>query len=164
MNKIAKKLSWSIPGILVFSVDQLIKCAIRKMPMYTPFFTIPGVAELIHCTNTGAAFSLMQGKILLISSFSVALVMMLLWLFVKSMHLTAGSMMALSVMIGGGGGNLFDRVFRSGVTDYIRLLFVSFPVFNFADICITLSVLTLIFYLITGRLDKHPEEKHGSDH
>ena len=66
--------------------------------------------------------------------------------------------MTLSVLVGAGAGNLLDRILFGGVTDYIRLLWIPFPVFNLADICITVSVAVLSYCIITGRLDRHPEE------
>lgn len=68
---------------------------------------------------------------------------------------------SLSVLLGGGIGNLIDRVIWGGVTDYIRLLFIRFPVFNFADICITVSVAVLsVLICFDHKVDK-PEEHHG---
>ena len=54
------------------------------------------------------------------------------------------SRLAISGLIGGGLGNLIDRILFGGVTDYIRLSLIRFPIFNFADICITVSVAALI--------------------
>ena len=68
---------------------------------------------------------------------------------------------SLSVLLGGGIGNLIDRVIWGGVTDYIRLLFIRFPVFNFADICITVSVAVLFVLICFDHKVDKPEEHHG---
>ena len=58
-------------------------------------------------------------------------------------------LVASVVMIMGGGlGNLIDRVFRHFVVDYIEVLFIDFPVFNFADCFITVGEFVLIGYLL----------------
>ena len=54
-----------------------------------------------------------------------------------------------------------DRVIWGGVTDYIRLLFIRFPVFNFADICITVSVAVLFILICFDSKTDKPEEHHG---
>ena len=52
------------------------------------------------------------------------------------------------MVMGGGLGNLIDRVFRHFVVDYIEVLFIDFPVFNFADCFITVGEFVLIGYLL----------------
>ena len=47
---------------------------------------------------------------------------------------------ALILVLGGGIGNLIDRVLNGEVVDYINLLFMRFAVFNFADICVCVGV------------------------
>ena len=47
---------------------------------------------------------------------------------------------ALVLVLGGGIGNLIDRVLNGVVVDYINLLFMQFAVFNFADICVCVGV------------------------
>ena len=44
------------------------------------------------------------------------------------------------LVLGGGIGNLIDRVLNGEVVDYINLLFMRFAVFNFADICVCVGV------------------------
>lgn len=57
-------------------------------------------------------------------------------------------------------GQLIDRLLLGGVTDYIHLLPVLLPVFNFADICITLSIGYLMIQMLRGRLELPTEEGH----
>ena len=158
MRTKGKFVVYPLIALLIFGVDQGIKLMVRRLPEHVVFFRFPGLFELIRCTNTGAAFSLFAGHTGLIAVFSMALLGFLFFGLMKSLHLTAGIKILLAILIGAGAGNLFDRIVLGGVTDYIRLLPVSFPVFNFADICITGSVFMLSYFIISGRLDKHPEE------
>ena len=81
----------------------------------------------------------------------------------KTTRLTTIGKISVVTLIGAGASNLIDRILFGGVTDYIRLLFIHFPVFNLADICITCSVMIMSILIMTGRLDKQPEEfTHGS--
>ncbi len=138
-------------------LDQGIKHVIRQAAYGQTLFVFPGFFEILHCVNTGAAFSLLSGRTFLIGLFSVGLLVALIVLLRRYAVLTFGASIALAVLMGGGIGNLIDRFVFGGVTDYIRLLLFSFPVFNFADICITLSIAYLFFQMLTGQLD--PQRK-----
>ena len=124
------------------------------MPLNSTLFSVPGLLDITHCTNTGAAFSMLRGHTAFLTFASIALLLVLLVYLMRELRLNASAKFALSVLCGGGLGNLCDRLLFAGVTDYISLRFIRFPVFNLADICITLSVFVLIFELMTGRLDR----------
>lgn len=153
-------------GILAFGIaalDQLIKANIRQLPLQTTFFEIPGLFSLVHCVNTGAAFSALSGHTLLLIVLSLAL-LAAIWMYAAHrMHLTPKAKAALSCLIGGGLGNLLDRMLYSEVTDYIRLQFIDFPVFNLADIAITGAVAVLMILLFSNALEETLEENDGSD-
>ena len=128
MRTKGKFVVYPLIALLIFGVDQGIKLMVRRLPEHVVFFRFPGLFELIRCTNTGAAFSLFAGHTGLIAAFSMALLGFLFFGLMKSLHLTAGIKILLAILIGAGAGNLFDRIVLGGVTDYIRLLPVSFPV------------------------------------
>lgn len=108
-----------------------------------------------------AAFSMMSSKTVVVAVISSVLMLALCVLLARSRSSSRLFCVSLSVLLGGGIGNLIDRVIWGGVTDYIRLLFIRFPVFNFADICITVSVAVLsVLICFDHKVDK-PEEHHG---
>lgn len=151
---------YGIIAICVAALDQLIKTYVRGYPQGTIFFEIPGVVAFESCINTGAAFSVFSGKTLFLAMISVVLMSMILLYAGRKMHLTPLARVLLACLIGGGIGNFLDRLFFSGVTDFIRVQFIDFPVFNLADIAITFSIAVLMILLLTDTL----EEKCGSDH
>ena len=63
------------------------------------------------------------------------------------------------LVVGGGVGNLVDRIRTGVVVDYLNLLFINFPVFNFADICICVGVGILILSIL---LEMCQEKKSAS--
>lgn len=69
---------------------------------------------------------------------SVMLLAVLIMLFVRKMPLTERA--AWTLVLGGGVGNLIDRVLNGVVVDYINVLFMRFAIFNFADICVCVGV------------------------
>lgn len=139
--------------VAVAAADQFVKQLVRRAPQGT-LFEIPGVVRIVCRSNTGAAFSLFSGHTVLIAVLSASLLALLLWLLFKRMRLSSPARLALAFLVGGGAGNLIDRVLFGHVTDYIQTLFVKFPVFNLADICITASVAVLTVLLAVDRLEE----------
>ena len=122
-------------------IDQLIKlwATVTLQPMgVMPL--IPNVVELRFVLNQGMAFSLLSGKqLFLILATSAALLLVAYVLFFRSRGKYL-QQAALILVLGGGIGNLIDRVLNGQVVDYINLLFMRFAVFNFADICVCVGV------------------------
>lgn len=94
------------------------------------------VLNLSYYTNDGAAFSKFAGQTtLLIVVTSIVLVVLITLLVFKKVKRTS-YIIAFALIIGGGVGNLIDRIFNDGlVVDFIDLRIINFAVFNFADIC-----------------------------
>lgn len=109
---------------------------------------IPGVLGLTHWENDGAMLNILSGQQWLLAGIAlvaaVALVMILLR-YNEGFWGTIG----LTAVLGGTVGNLCDRVFNDGkVIDMFRTLFINFPIFNIADIFITLGFITFLVHFI----------------
>ncbi len=136
--------------VLIAVADQLIKLAVLDSSLVggEVFTVIGNFLQFRYVENTGAAFSLFEDKTVLLSIFS-ALVMAVGFYLLIARKFKSKVLVASVVMIMGGGlGNLIDRVFRHFVVDYIEVLFIDFPVFNFADCFITVGEFVLIGYLL----------------
>ncbi len=111
--------------------------------------TIPVIEDIFHITyirNFGAAFSILQGKqLLLIIVTFIALTAILLYLAGKRKKDHWLLSLSLSFIAGGGFGNLIDRIRLGYVVDFFD--FRVFPVFNVADICVCTGCGLLILYL-----------------
>ena len=144
-------------------VDQAIKLwAVRVLQPVGAMPLIPHVVELRFVLNQGMAFSLLSGKqLFLIVATSAALLLVAYWLFFRSRGKRL-QQVALLLVLGGGVGNLIDRVLNGQVVDYINLLFMRFAVFNFADICVcvgvALWVLEIFFEEARGEQGTDPKE------
>lgn len=148
-------------AITVTGIDQLVKCLIRRLPIGFSCPMLPGVVRLRHCTNSGAAFSLLSGQTMLLIVCSLLLMTSIALFVWRMMNLTAAARAACACLIGGGLSNMLDRVCFGGVTDYIELVLFSFPVFNLADIAITVSIAVLMMMTLTGKLERPTGEEHG---
>lgn len=151
-----------IIGLSVFLAlaDQAIKALIRTQPEGTVYWSLPHWVEITHRQNTGAAFSLFSEHPQMVMMLTALLLLFLTAAVFRRLRLTTPARLAVSALLGGGLGNLADRLFFGAVTDYIRLLYIRFPVFNLADVLITLSVATLMLLLFTGRLEVPSGETH----
>ena len=142
--------------VALVGIDQAIKLwAVNVLQPVGIMPLIPHVVELRFVLNQGMAFSLLSGKqLFLIVATSAALILVAYWLFFRSRgkYLQQAAML---LVLGGGLGNLIDRVLNGEVVDYINLLFMRFAVFNFADICVCVGVGLWV-------LDIFLEELHGT--
>ena len=156
----------SLLGAAVLVVlDQLIKhWATAALLPVGSMEVLPGSVELRYCLNDGMAFSMLAGKQgLLIGVTSVMLVAVLVMLFVRKMPLA--ERIAWTLVLGGGVGNLIDRVLNGVVVDYINVLFMHFAIFNFADICVCVGVglLMLVLLLDSTKKDAPAQQKAEDD-
>lgn len=115
----------------------------------------PGVFHLTLVNNTGAAFGLWKDSGVLLAVFSaVSFLVITAYLFKRPGRPHA---FAWSLIAGGALGNLVDRAAYGHVIDYLDLRV--WPVFNFADACICLGVIWIVF-----RFMAHPPKvPHASD-
>ncbi len=134
----------------IAAADQLIKLAVLASSLVSGgiYTVIPDILQLRYVENTGAAFSLFSGKTELLSVFT-AVVLLAGFVLIFTNKIKSKLVLTSVVMLMGGGlGNLIDRVFRHFVVDYIEVLFVDFAVFNFADCFVTVGEFILIGYLL----------------
>ena len=137
------------------AADQGIKLwASSVLQPVTAMPVIPGIVELRYVLNDGMAFSMLAGKQgILIGVTSLMLIGVLVWLLRGDMPLL--ERISWTLVLGGGIGNLIDRVLNGVVVDYINVLFMHFAVFNFADICVCCGVgLLILSILLDGRHGK----------
>ena len=159
-------LIWSVLGILGCVVlDQLTKyfAQLYLQPVGTMPF-IPGIMELRFVLNDGAAFSSFAGaRLFLILFTGIAIAALAVYLFWKKPPKRL-ERTALVLLIGGGLGNLIDRVRTGVVVDFFATTFVDFAVFNVADCCVCVGAAMLILYVFLEERKKSGEpERKGSE-
>lgn len=150
-------------AVIAFAVvilDRLSKVFIRQS--YAPWdvtVVIPRVFNIVHAENQGAAFSMLADapplvRAVLLIGVSVAVmtgVGVMLWRLPKNEHWLMPTSLAL--VFGGAFGNLWDRVLRGSVTDFLQVFIGSyeFPSFNVADSAITIGAALLAVDLLKSR-------------
>ena len=144
-----------VAAALLVAADQGIKAwATAQLMPVGVMAVLPGIVELRYILNDGMAFSMLAGKQgILIGVTSLMLIGVLVWLLRGQMPPL--ERVAWTLVLGGGIGNLIDRVLNGVVVDYINVLFMNFAVFNFADICVCCGVgLLILSILLDGRHGK----------
>ncbi len=110
------------------------------------------VFSLIFVKNTGAAFSLFQDYThILIWLSSIILLYIVIYIVKNSASISKIKITTLSLLTAGIAGNLYERISDGFVTDYIKLNFINFPVFNAFDILITIGAFLLIITLYNSK-------------
>lgn len=152
-------------AVALVVIDQLTKFLTRAyIPLGGSVTFIPHILDLTYVQNTGAAFSILEEHTWLLTLFSAAVVVVIAILVARKFFTNRLGMLSATLIMAGGVGNLIDRVALKYVTDMIRTTFMDFPVFNFADCCITVGVVLLAVYVLFFYQDEKKEEpKDGAD-
>lgn len=142
---------FSCLGLVLLGADQLIKWLARSfLTGADTLVLVPHVLGLTLLENHGAAFGIFQGQqpALIVCALVVAAVCVLYLFFgsIRSRLMTT----SLACICAGGIGNLIDRIATGQVTDMFSFLFMSFPVFNLADVAIVCGVALFFIALCKG--------------
>ena len=123
------------------------------MKLNTSIDIIPKFFSILYVQNTGAAFSILEDNTILLIIISALFVVILDRYIKKEEHFTKLGVISLGMIMGGIFGNLIDRILRHSVIDYLSftVLKYNFPVFNLADIGITVGVGLYILSMILER-------------
>jgi len=137
----------------VIAVDQLVKWwAVTTLPG-KPIVLVDGFLQFRFVSNSGAAFSLLDGFGSVIGLVAIAAAVFIFLVAVKVE--STGETVALGLVLGGAIGNLVDRAFRGdgfldgGVVDFVDFSF--FPAFNVADSAITVGAIVALWFAFRSR-------------
>lgn len=136
--------------MIIVGLDQLVKfITVTKIPYETSVDFIPGILNLNHVYNDGAAFSIFQGQRLLFIFLFLLLTVGFIYEYKhNTFNLKPFEKWCLAAIYGGGLGNTIDRVRLGYVVDMLEFDFIKFPIFNVADCFITCGCCVLCFYII----------------
>lgn len=133
--------------VLIISADFLVKYFIKtNVALGEVFASVGAVADFTYVQNKGAAFSMLYGRVSLLSVVSIAFCIgvVIFWIVKKPEKPLLCT--AISLMFAGAAGNAIDRIIYGHVVDFISLKFMHFPVFNIADMAITIGAALIILY------------------
>lgn len=144
---------------VVFTADRVVKqwCIEVLRPQGSIAFW-PGVLHFTYAENTGAAFSILSGRRLLLTLLPIAALGLLLFLYFRRLYAHPLTDFALPLIMGGALGNLYDRIAYGYVVDFLEIRLFRFAIFNLADCAISVGSVLLILYLVL-----HWRELSGED-
>jgi len=138
----------AVISILVFFDQYLKNLILANISVNEVWFSIPKFVDICYVRNDGGPFSILVGNCQLLSVISVVFISILLvWVVFKPIKFGM-TYICLSLFVAGGIGNLIDRIKFGYVIDFIKVNFIDFPVFNFADSLLTVSGFMFIGYEI----------------
>jgi signal peptidase II len=136
----------------------------RDMPLHDTKKIIGGFFYLTHVENRGAAFSLFDNspgewKIAMLVMFSVVALVVVSALLWRSSHALTTTGIGLALILGGALGNLWDRLLRGRVVDFLLFYIGSYqwPAFNVADSAIVCGAGLLVIEILFAK-QTAPEE------
>jgi len=159
MTKNSARAFYLLIALVVVLLDRWTKHIVAKrISLYSHIQVIPGFFSLTHTENTGAAFSLFADSnahwktamLIVFSMVALLVVSVLLW---RNHHAHVATGIGLSLIMGGAVGNLWDRLARGRVVDFL-LFYVKryqWPVFNLADSAIVVGAGLLVLEILFAK-------------
>ncbi|MDR2975802.1 MAG: signal peptidase II [Streptococcaceae bacterium] len=149
-----KKILSLILIILGIIADQLVKhWTVSNIPLGTVKKFIPGFMSLTHLTNSGAAWSMLQGQQWIFNILTpIAMLVALYFLWKKNEQIVYN--IGLSLIISGALGNWIDRIRQGFVVDMFQTDFMNFAIFNVADSLLSVGFVVLIVAILTDKTEE----------
>lgn len=158
-NKTTKNILILVLIIIIFAFDQITKDIVRqRIDTHEQISVIGSMVTLTKVENTGAFLSLGNNMPRIISIIVMVLLPLcvigyaLFYLF-TSRNLTRLFTVGICLILGGGIGNIFDRILYGSVTDFLYFDFFLFHtgIVNIADISVTAGFFVLLYDLIINK-------------
>lgn len=158
-------LIWLAVIIVTVFLDQLTKYL--TVLHLKPIDTLPIIEDVLHLTyveNTGAAFGMMKDARWVFMVTSTAAIIGILGYMIHRVYIKKEKMpwmeaLSLSLIVGGGIGNMIDRTMLGYVVDMIDCRFINFAVFNVADSFVCIGAGLMILYLMILTVKEYKAEK-----
>ena len=114
---------------------------------------LPGFINFVYIQNTGAAWGIFSGRSAFLIIMSLIVLGLYLWFFAYRLkksgsHSSVTLAVSVGLISGGCIGNLVDRLVFGYVRDFLNFQFMDFPVFNVADVSLTIGIIVMVAYFI----------------
>lgn len=137
--------------VLLAGLDQYTKyLAVIHLKDKPAYILINGVLELNYLENKGAAFGMLQNQKVFFIFVAVVILGVIGYVLLKTPDSKKYRMLhlLLSLIAAGAIGNMIDRIRYDYVVDFIYFVLINFPIFNVADIYVTVSTVALVVLLL----------------
>ncbi len=152
-----------VTGVIVLILDQITKILANIfIDSGSSVKIIDGFFSLVNVTNTGAAFSILEGRTFFLVMLTLVVIVMILKMR-KDFDDKRYVNIAFGFLMGGILGNLVDRLFLGSVRDFLKfkIFGYNFPVFNIADTAIVIGVILLIINIFRGESNESSSKRRN---
>ena len=151
-NTKTKEYIWAILAVIVLTAfDQFTKLlALRQLKGNEPFVLWEGVFELHYLENRGAAFGILQNQQFFFVCITIIMAVVIVTCFWRTPSDKKFLPMKITLvfLLAGAIGNFIDRMIRGFVVDFFYFSLIDFPIFNVADIYVTVSFAVLAVLIL----------------
>jgi signal peptidase II len=153
-------------------LDQVSKhLVVQNIELHGTVPFIPNFMSFYHTRNTGAAFSMLSNNRWVFMIMSVFAMGVMIWLLIKEYKRHPLMTVSLAMVLGGGIGNMIDRVRLGYVVDFFKTEFIDFAIFNVADCFVSVGAVLLAVYVMfydskveaAKKAEKSPEVEAEND-
>lgn len=132
------------------ALDQYVKMIVREILPNNTKELIPNVLEFHYLENRGAAFGMLQGQRIIFMIITVLVYIGIGYLLYKLPNNKKYMKLNITfvLILAGALGNAIDRIMKASVTDFIYFKLIDFPIFNIADIYITVATILLVIFCL----------------
>jgi signal peptidase II len=142
--RLKNRLFWIVAWV-AFVIDQLTKYWVMKTFILGQTLPLlPGIFHFTYVTNTGAAFSLLSGKVEWLRWLSLGVSLILIATASFGPVLSLWEQLGYGLILSGAMGNGIDRFFLGYVVDFLDVHLINFAVFNMADFFISIGIVCLL--------------------
>lgn len=137
--------------LLLIIADQLTKAfAVQHLKDKPAYIILDGVLELNYLENKGAAFGMLQNQKVFFIFVAVVILSVIVYVLFKTPDQKKYRMLhiLLSLIAAGAIGNMIDRIRLDYVVDFIYIVLINFPIFNVADIYVSVATAILVILLL----------------
>ncbi len=140
----------SVLAAALIALDQWLKCwTVANIALGGETVRlIPHVLGLTYTRNTGAAWSILENHTWLLTAVSAVVALILVVIIAKRLIRHPFGVVTLTLIFAGAVGNLIDRARLGYVVDMFQTLFMDFPIFNVADVCVVCGGIAFCVYFI----------------
>lgn len=146
---------------IVFFITVFFKVLILEKLLWHVLTDTNGFISFVLVKNNGAAFNMLAGYNTMLIIFAIIIIAScILYVLLYKLYISEKFLLLLASFCAGVFGNAYERFVYDYVTDYIKINFMNFPVFNLYDVLITLGAFLIASIII---IDKHREFQENKD-
>lgn len=154
--------------VVLIAIDQITKALVNTYLSVGEIgysFSIGNfdVFSITHVRNSGAAWSILEGKTYFLIAIAFAAIIIAFYFIFRGKIKSSVGIVSLMMIVSGGIGNLIDRIRLGEVIDFIKTDFISFPVFNFADICVVIGAIIFCLWVIISDIKERRKKESASN-